>query len=88
MAHMQSRLAKFRVERAARSAKDRVQELEEEGARITLLLAGVLERLNEKGVMTSTALRTKVAEIDARDEVIDGKMTKSGEVEREFKWGL
>mgnify|MGYP000411961607 FL=1 len=57
-----------------------MEELEEEVARITLLLEGVLEHLNENGVMTLTDLRTKVAEIDARDGVIDGKITKPGEV--------
>ena len=83
MAHTQARLAQVRAERAALGAKDRVEELEEEVARITLLLEGVLEHLNENGVMTLSDLRTKVAEIDARDGVIDGKITKLGEVEEE-----
>ena len=81
MAHTQARLAQVRAERAAIGAKDRVEELEEEVARITLLLEGVLEHLNENGVMTLTDLRTKVAEIDTRDGVIDGKITKPGDVE-------
>lgn len=76
MANMQTRIARARTERVALGTRDRVSELEEEVARLNLLLEGVLETLNDAGVMTLSSLRSKVAEIDARDGVIDGKVTK------------
>ena len=75
----QARLAQARTTRTNLDLSKRVGELEGEVAELTIILEAVLECASEDGSLTRAALARKVAEIDARDGVIDGRITKPGE---------
>ena len=60
---------------AANSATLRVAALEEHIDKLTLVCAAVWELLREKTGMTEQDLAVRVAMIDARDGVADGKIT-------------
>jgi len=61
----------------AASAKRDVSELEHELARMRLACAAVWELVREKTGLTEDDLIAKIAVIDARDGVADGKLTRS-----------
>ena len=59
---------------AASAAK--VGQLEDELARLKLVCAAVWELMRERAKLTENDLLAKVAEIDGRDGVIDGKLVR------------
>lgn len=61
----------------AASAKREVAELQDQLARMKLVCAAVWEILRERAKLTEDDLAIKVAEIDARDGVADGKLTRA-----------
>jgi hypothetical protein len=61
----------------AASAKRDVAELERELGRLKLVCAAVWELLKERGKLTEDDLAAKVAELDAKDGVADGQLTRS-----------
>ena len=80
LAHTQARLAQARSDRSRLGAEKRVREVEEDVAQLTIVMEALLELFSEQGAVTRSDLARKVAEIDARDGVIDGKITKAEEV--------
>ncbi len=60
----------------AASAKREVGQLEDELARLRLVTAAVWELVRERAKLTENDLLAKVAEIDGRDGVIDGKLVR------------
>ena len=76
MANTQARLARARTRAVAETSAKRVEELEGELAELTIIVEALLEKLSEDGTVTRADLARTVAEIDARDGVIDGKITK------------
>ena len=71
-----ARMEKARSGRVDHSNRSRVVELEEEVAQLTNVVQALLEKLGEKEVATRLEITAKMAEIDARDGVIDGKITE------------
>lgn len=58
------------------SAERRIEELENEVAQLTIVLEAMIEQLCDKDAMTREELAAKISEIDLRDGVADGRMTK------------
>lgn len=79
----QARVAQVRLERSKSDLEKKVKSLEDEISQLAIIQEAVLELLNDKGSMTRSELANKVAEIDARDGVIDGKITKHSEKKQE-----
>lgn len=63
-----------RVDR--RKAQDRLEQLEDEVAELTLLSQALLLVLRESGALDQAKLQRALEEIDAADGVIDGKVTR------------
>ena len=61
---------------AARDVQSEVRGLEDRLDRLTLVCMALWELLKERGELTEEDLATKVREIDLRDGVADGKITK------------
>lgn len=78
LSQTQARIARSRTARTNLDLSKRVDELEGEVAELTIILEAILECASEDGSLTRADLARKVAEIDARDEVIDGRITKAG----------
>ncbi|MES2981355.1 MAG: hypothetical protein V4727_03495 [Verrucomicrobiota bacterium] len=74
---IQSSLAEARHRQERVSATQRIEELEEEVARLTIVLEATIEKFYESGVLDGDGLAKRIAEIDLRDGVADGKITKS-----------
>ena len=75
LARTQARIAQVRGERSKLSSDKHVKELENEIAQHTIILEAVLEIFGENGSLTRSDLARKVAEIDARDGSVDGRIT-------------
>lgn len=73
---IQSRLADARNHQERLSANKRIEELEEEVAQLTIVLEAMIENFYESGVLDGDRLAKKIMEIDLRDGVADGKITK------------
>lgn len=73
---MEDRVTRLRSETIEIQAnpKDRVQELEDDLARATLLIYVLCEACIQKGVMTREEFETAAAEIDLFDGVADGRL--------------
>jgi len=76
------RVAHARTEKTKLSSEKRVVELEDEVAQLTIILEAVLEVLSDDGSITRSDLAKKVAEIDARDGTIDGRITQPEESDK------
>lgn len=74
---IQSNLAEARHRQERLSAQKRIEELEEEVAQLTIVLEAMIERFYESGLLDAAGLAKKIAEIDLRDGIADGKITKS-----------
>lgn len=74
---IQANLAEARSQQERVTANRRIEELEEEVAQLTIVLEAMLEKLYESGNLDSETLAAKIHEIDLRDGVADGKITKS-----------
>ena len=61
---------------SARDAQREVRGLEDRLGRLTLVCMALWELLKERGELTEEDLATKVREIDLRDGVADGKITR------------
>lgn len=61
--------------RKAKELDRRVDELEEEVGEITLVCRSLLTLLRQSGVVDPTAFEAVMADIDAEDGVIDGRVT-------------
>ena len=81
LAQTQARIAQAQSNRASLSAVGRVKEGEEDVAQLTIVVEALLELFSEQGAVTRSDLAKKVAEIDARDGVIDGKITDPEKLE-------
>jgi hypothetical protein len=73
---IQSSLAEARHHQERLSADKRIEELEAEVAQLTIVLEAMLEKFYESGVIDGDGLAKKIAEIDLRDGVADGKITR------------
>lgn len=58
------------------SMKKRIDELESEVGQLTIIIEALLETMADRSIMTREELARKIGEIDARDGVIDGRITK------------
>jgi hypothetical protein len=74
---IQSNLAEARHRQERLSANKRIEELEEEVAQLTIVLEAMIERFYESGLLDADGLAKKIAEIDFRDGIADGKITKT-----------
>ena len=72
----QSRLANSRLDQSISSSAKRIKELEAEVGQMAILMEALLECIEEQGGVTRDQLARKVGEIDMRDGVIDGRITK------------
>jgi hypothetical protein len=61
----------------AASAKRDVSDLQREVGRLKLVCAAVWELLKERGSLTEDDLVAKVAELDAKDGIIDGQFSRA-----------
>lgn len=73
---IQANLAEARHRQERMSANQRIEELESEVAQLTIVLEAMIEKFYESGVLNGDDLAKKIAEIDLRDGVADGKITK------------
>jgi hypothetical protein len=73
---IQSKLAEARDQQERMTAKKRIEELETEVAQLTIVLEAMIEKFYESGLLDSDQLASKIVEIDMRDGVADGKITK------------
>ncbi len=73
---IQSSLAEARHRQESLSANKRIEELEAEVAQLTIVLEAMIEKFYESGILDGDGLAKKIAEIDLRDGVADGKITK------------
>jgi hypothetical protein len=74
---IQANLAEARRQQERMTASRRIEELEGEVAQLTIVLEAMLEKLYESGNLNSETLAAKIIEIDLRDGVADGKITKA-----------
>lgn len=74
---IQANLAQARHQQERVSANQRIVELEAEVAQLTIVLEAIIEKFYESGVLNGDDLAKKIAEIDLRDGVADGKITKT-----------
>ncbi|MEO0416680.1 MAG: hypothetical protein AAF226_17195 [Verrucomicrobiota bacterium] len=58
------------------SSSKKIKQLQEEVDQLTIIVEALLEKLDESGNLPRSELIEKISEIDARDGVIDGKITK------------
>ena len=79
VAHYRDRHARL----ADRSARKRIEELERELGQSALVIEALIELLEESGSVERSAIATRVHELDARDGVVDGRITP--EAKRPFK---
>jgi len=75
LANTQARLQSARLANSQRSSDARVKALEEVG-QLTIIVELLMECLEEKGSVTKPELMQKIGEVDTRDGVIDGRITK------------
>ena len=73
----QARLARSRVDRSISSADKRIKQLEDELGQMTILVESLLECIEAQGLVSRDQIAQKIGEIDMRDGVIDGRMTKN-----------
>lgn len=73
---IQSSLAEARHRQERLSANRRIEELEAEVAQLTIVLEAMIEKLYESKVLDGDELAKRISEIDLRDGVADGKITK------------
>lgn len=86
LANTQARLNRVRQRQTQRSSEARIKELETEVSQLAITIEALLEKLSEDNSLTLSDVAKKIAEIDARDGVIDGKMTKNtGSPKEPFK---
>ena len=57
--------------------EDRIDELENDFMTLTLSLASLLDRINEKGLITRDEVREKMSQLDELDGLKDGKLPVS-----------
>jgi hypothetical protein len=76
IASTQARILQARGDHAQSSAKKRIDELEKEVGQLTIVIEALLETIADQGIVTREDLARKIGEIDSRDGVIDGRITK------------
>jgi len=73
---IQARAARARQARSKNTSEQRIKELEDEVAELTIVVEALVEILDDTNSPRRVDLARKVAEIDARDGVRDGSVTK------------
>lgn len=76
LGNMQSRISQSRSQQERSSADRRIHELETEVAQLTIVMEALIEKLTENSGLTREQLAAKIFEIDRRDGVVDGKITR------------
>lgn len=76
VANTRTRFDIARQSQAQLSDRKKIEGLQEEVAQLTIVIEALLEKLDEQDLFTRGELAAKVAEIDLRDGVLDGKITK------------
>ena len=74
-----NRVNQARAIRKGQVSKERVEELEDEIAQLTIVMEALLEVLGDSNAITMEMVARKISEIDARDGVIDCRITKKEE---------
>ncbi len=74
-----NRVNQARAIRRGQVTKERVEELEDEVAQLTIVLEALMEVLGENKTITIEKVAQKIADIDAMDGVIDGRITKKAD---------
>lgn len=64
------------AQREAKTAQQRVSELEEQVERLTLACASMWELIQQKTGLTEDQLVDRITEVDARDGQVDGRLTR------------
>ncbi len=80
-----NRIANARAQASAATTQRRIEELENELGQMTILVESLLECIEEQGLLSRKQLAQKIGEIDARDGVIDGRITKVPEQKKPFQ---
>jgi hypothetical protein len=76
MSAMQERISRARAERSQASANKRIEELESEVGQLTIIVEALLESISDRGILSREDIAKKLCDIDERDGVIDGRITK------------
>jgi len=63
------------IEAKSKKANSRIEQLEQELGQASLVIEALIEKLEEKSLVSREELERLVTEIDARDGVIDGRIT-------------
>lgn len=71
-----SKLARARMDQEKLSTGRRIQELENEVAQLTIVIEAMLEHFCDSGATSREQLAARIARIDLRDGIADGKITK------------
>ncbi len=74
--NVQSRINSSRSQEIQMSMKKRIDELESEVGQLTIVIEALLECIADRNILTREELARKIGEIDARDAVLDGRITK------------
>lgn len=76
LANTQARIARARINHNQSSSDKRIDELESEVGQLTIIIEALLESISDKGILSREDIARKIGEIDSRDGVIDGRITK------------
>ena len=76
LANTQARINRSSTVHTQSSSNKRIDELENEVGQLTIIVEALLESISDHGILTREDIARKVGEIDARDGVIDGRITK------------
>lgn len=74
--HSQARINSSRGQQAQMSLENRIESLQSEVGQLAIVIEALLESLADRGILTREELARKMSEIDARDGVVDGRITK------------
>jgi hypothetical protein len=76
LANTQKRIFQSRGDHSQSSLTKRIGELESEVGQLTIIIESLLENMSDQEILTKEDIARKIGEIDARDGVIDGRITK------------
>lgn len=66
--------AKRKAELTQKASNDRLSRLEEDVGYMALVLGSILDRLNEKGIVTKDEVKAAILKLDELDGVRDGRL--------------
>jgi len=74
--HTQQRLNRMRSDMSSATSSRKIESIQRDVDSMSLVIEALIESLDEKGLLSRGDLAEKAHEIDIRDGVLDGKITK------------